>query len=104
MSTDPQAVLGWLREGGYPLEFETARQLRGAGLAVEQGRHCTDPITQKSREVDVVARLMDPMSHGVRVYQVAECKGGATSTSSLSGRGYESSQAWRLSPRNDGRR
>lgn len=71
-----ESILGWLRKGGFPLEYHTVRSLRAAGFRAEQGRHYMDPIqATTNREIDVLA-WMDP-SPGVPVVLVFECKAAA---------------------------
>ena len=76
MPINPDTVLDWLRKGGYPIEYEVARQLRGAGFSVEQGRHYPDTIEAgKSRDVDVLALFRHAESdRTVNVMPVVECK------------------------------
>lgn len=63
----------WLRDGGYPLEYETARMLRLAGWYAEQGRHYSDPRKPDVvRETDIVAEA--PITGPVRFLLVVECK------------------------------
>lgn len=65
----------WLLEQGYPLEFATARILRGAGFDARQGRfyEAVAPEGVRVREIDVLAHLR-PLDPAVAVALVAECK------------------------------
>ena len=83
--TDEQAarelatVEKWLERQGYPLEYETAREFRAAGLRAEQGlyyesREATGAV--KAREIDVLARSERYAIPGVYVAVIAECKRG----------------------------
>jgi Holliday junction resolvase len=72
MPIDPATVLKWLAAAGYPLEYDAARHLRGAGFIAEQGRHFVDPTEGKSREVDVVARAA--ITGETAMVLVVECK------------------------------
>lgn len=68
-------VVAWLRRGGYPLEYETARAFRGVGFPTEQGRVYKDPIEEAThREADVVATLAVTAQPGFDTLVVAECK------------------------------
>lgn len=69
----------WLKRQGYPSEYQTARELRAAGLRAEQGlyyesRDATGAV--KAREIDVLARSEQYAFPGVFVRLIAECKYG----------------------------
>lgn len=68
------AVREWLRGEGYPLEYETAREMARVGYRPWQGRYYRDPETADYREVDVQA--VEPDSGGAHptVWILAECK------------------------------
>ncbi len=68
-----ESILTWLRKGGFPLEYHTARVLRAAGFFADQGQHYLDPVQQgTNRETDVVAWLHEDVP--VLVAMVIECK------------------------------
>ncbi|HTI30284.1 MAG TPA: hypothetical protein VL687_08010, partial [Methylomirabilota bacterium] len=48
----------WLRSQGFALEYEAARHLKAAGFHAVQGRTYQDAATEKTREIDVVARAL----------------------------------------------
>jgi len=65
----------WLSKGGYPLEMQVARHFRDARWRVVQAEFYTDPDTQTSREIDLVAyRQADFDGRVVRMSLVVECK------------------------------
>lgn len=45
----------WLVKEGYPLEYETARELTRAGYKAWQGRYYVDTEDKTHRELDVRA-------------------------------------------------
>ena len=58
MADDPvETVRRWLKEHGYPLEYEAARTLQAAGYRTWQGLHYLDAQSDSptAREIDVVA-------------------------------------------------
>ena len=67
----------WLTKVGYPFELEAGRALRDAGWEVEQGHLYRDPLEDKTREIDVYARLAvgsrDPPV-AAKVSLAVECK------------------------------
>lgn len=82
LPVDAAKVKEWLRGQGYPLEMSTALECVRAGLHVVRSEYYVDPVTQKSREIDVVAWRQGPVvtdgraSAVVRVKLVIECKSG----------------------------
>jgi hypothetical protein len=50
-----ERVSEWLEKHGGPLELRMGHAIRQAGWDVEHGALFTDPITQKVRELDIVA-------------------------------------------------
>ncbi len=70
-----QRVRDWLSRQGYPLEFRTAAEFSKAGFQVRQGDYVQDTISDKLREIDVLADA--PSRHPdqpVRVSYIVECK------------------------------
>jgi hypothetical protein len=68
----------WLNTQGSPLEMRTAAAFRADGFEVTQSTHFTDSETQKSRELDVFARDIDPSHQGILdINFVIECKASA---------------------------
>jgi hypothetical protein len=59
--TSEAAVKKWLVESDYPLlrEMEVAARFRRGGFGVSQSDFYVDPDTEKPREIDVVAEMMD---------------------------------------------
>jgi hypothetical protein len=64
----------WFRSQGYPLEYETARELAKIGLQVRQGVGYLDQDSDidKAREIDIVAEAPPAALAKIRV--VVECK------------------------------
>lgn len=52
-------------------ELKIPKLMRDQGLSCEQGGHCSDPLTQKSREFDIRCRVVQRRSH---VQIAVECK------------------------------
>lgn len=70
-----QVVREWLVREGYPLEYETAREMTRAGYRAWQGRYYVDAEDKTYRELDVRADEPDSLDAPWRpVYVVAECK------------------------------
>jgi hypothetical protein len=66
-------VLAWLDVGGFPLEMKAAAAFRHAGFEVRQSATYADPMTEKGREIDVLAN--DPDLFGfIDLATVVECK------------------------------
>jgi len=82
--TAEEKVRTWLRRQGYPLEYEAARVLRGAGFETIQGWSYRDEDEAgmvRAREIDVLATLtgrepLYPQDEGVssRFSAAVECK------------------------------
>lgn len=82
--TAEEKVRTWLRRQGYPLEYEAARVLRGAGFETIQGWSYRDEDEVgmvRAREIDVLATLtgrepLYPQDDGVgsRFSVAVECK------------------------------
>uniref|UniRef100_C5CLR6 Uncharacterized protein n=1 Tax=Variovorax paradoxus (strain S110) TaxID=543728 RepID=C5CLR6_VARPS len=73
MSEVSSRVLAWLDTGGFPLEMKAAAAFRHAGFEVRQSATYADPVTEKGREIDVLAN--DPDLFGfVDLATVIECK------------------------------
>jgi hypothetical protein len=72
--TDVRAkVLDWLEVTGFPLEMKAASAFRDAGFEVRQSTTYADPLSEKGREIDVLAS--DPDLFGfVDLAAVIECK------------------------------
>ena len=65
----------WLASQGYPLELMVARHFQRTGALVVQSDYYSDPVTQESREIDVVASWHDDIDRiFVRVSVLVECK------------------------------
>jgi len=65
----------WLEAQGYPLEMRVAKAFQIAGARVIQSEYYTDPSTEESREIDVVADWQTRIDNLlVRVSFVIECK------------------------------
>lgn len=72
-------VLNWLHEGGFPLELRVGRLLHAHGWQVHHARAYRDPVTDKSREIDLVATKslsgkIEGKRPSVSVNLVVECK------------------------------
>lgn len=66
-------VLTWLEVTGFPLEMKAASAFRDAGFEVRQSTTYADPLSEKGREIDVLAR--DPDIFGfIDLAVVVECK------------------------------
>lgn len=65
----------WLASQGYPLEMAVAASCFHPGFRVAQGQYFLDPISEKSREIDVLAsREQYQGAAGMEGYIVCECK------------------------------
>lgn len=58
----------WIDSQGYPLEMQVAEALRAAGAFWDHGRVYEDPLTGKSREIDLIG------SFGSGIQLIFECK------------------------------
>lgn len=68
-------VKAWIQTQGFPLEMQVADVFLKAGFRVVQADYYTDPDTQTSREIDVVASAQtDCGKYVIRLNVVAECK------------------------------
>ena len=68
-------VREWLATEGYPLELEVARAFRKAGFRAHHAMMYDDEITNKKREIDVVAtKHFGQDGRWIRVVVVIECK------------------------------
>jgi hypothetical protein len=63
----------WLEKEGFPLEMRSARAFRHAGFEVRQSELYTDPESQSSREIDVIASLRSEIGF-TEVDFFVECK------------------------------
>ncbi len=69
----PSKVRAWLETSGFPLEMQAAAAFREAGFEVRQSTTYADPISEKGREIDVLAN--DPDFLGFTdLATVVECK------------------------------
>jgi hypothetical protein len=69
------SVREWLSREGYPLEYETAREVRRAGFTAWQGLFYEDPETSQPREADVSADEPESPKEPWRPVRLAiECK------------------------------
>ncbi len=69
-----QKTLAWLERQGYPLEMKVASQLRAkTKFQVRQGWYYTDPESEQSREIDVVATASEDYGYAT-VHFAIECK------------------------------
>lgn len=66
-------VRSWLDVSGFPLEMKAAAAFREAGFEVRQSTTFADPVTDKGREIDVLANDPDIMGF-VDLAVVVECK------------------------------
>jgi hypothetical protein len=68
-------IRNWLDDQGYPLEMRVARTFQEHDFRVVQSDYYTDPESEESREIDVVA-WFDKVINGVvtRIVLVIECK------------------------------
>jgi hypothetical protein len=66
-------VENWIKEQGYPLEMKVATAFIDEGFDVRQGSFYLDPESNESREIDVIVRCGDILSH-FDVYFIIECK------------------------------
>jgi hypothetical protein len=66
-------VESWVERQGYALERETAATLNGLWFQSTLGRHYVDVVTDKVREIDLVAEAVVPSSR-VALFAVIECK------------------------------
>ncbi len=70
-------VKKWLLGEGFPFEMGVANAFRQAGFGVQQGTYYLDPVTQKTREIDVVAGTTirgEDTKATIRIDVVVECK------------------------------
>lgn len=68
-------IITWLDEQGYPLEMRTAATLQKRGLRVFQSQYYSDPESEDSREIDIVAFKQKEINDVlIRVSLVIECK------------------------------
>lgn len=68
-------VKAWIQSQGYPLEMRVANAFLKSGLRVVQADYYTDPDTQTSREIDVIASAQsDYGNYVVRLNVIVECK------------------------------
>src|SRR5262245_18375451 len=70
-------VKEWLLKEGFPFEMEVATTLLEKGFAIEQAVYYLDEASQKSREIDVVARTSfysEELNISVTISCVVECK------------------------------
>lgn len=69
----PGKIAKWLRVQGYPLEMTVAATLRREKFYTNQGFYYSDPETNTSREIDIIATKM--VTFGLlQVQFVIECK------------------------------
>jgi hypothetical protein len=66
-------VTNWLDTQGYPLEMKVASKLRKSGFGVRHSVHYSDPETLKSREIDVICKINEPIGLA-NIYFTIECK------------------------------
>ena len=66
-------VRDWLERTGFPLEMAAAASFRRAGFFVRQSSTYSDPQTEKSREIDVLASDSDYLGDFETSF-VIECK------------------------------
>lgn len=71
---EAEALREWLEQGGYPLEYLTAREMTRAGFKAWQGMYYEDPDSGERREFDVRADEPDSLDPWRPVFVVAECK------------------------------
>ena len=69
----PGKIAKWLRGQGYPLEMIVAAALRKENFYTNQGFYYSDPETNTSREIDIIATKMDTFGL-FQVQFVVECK------------------------------
>ena len=68
-----QDVIRWFGETGFPLEMHTARVMHQHGFSVESSAVYSDPETNKSREIDVLAWRRDATAAFACLFPI-ECK------------------------------
>ncbi|MFJ4281132.1 hypothetical protein [Streptomyces massasporeus] len=73
MSSLEDRVRKWLSDQGYPLEMRVARIVGAAGAGWDHGRVYTDPVTEKTREIDLFGYFDGPRQE-LSVHVVFECK------------------------------
>lgn len=66
-------IAKWLETQGYPLEMKVASALSQQGFFVNQSAYYTDPETNTTREIDVIASMRDDIGF-FEVTFVIECK------------------------------
>ena len=72
-------VLEWLRKGGFPLELRVGRLLQKHGWRVHHAKGYRDPVTEKAREIDLVAtralvKEVEGKKPSISLNLVIECK------------------------------
>ena len=68
-----QEVIHWFGKTGFPLEMHTARLMRQRGFSIESSAVYSDPETNKSREIDVLAWRRDASAVYACLFPI-ECK------------------------------
>lgn len=68
-----EKVLKWLKSTGFPLEMAAANAFRAEGFQIRQSSTYTDPETEKSREMDILAVDQDWIG-AIQISYVLECK------------------------------
>jgi hypothetical protein len=70
-----EQVEKWLQEQGYPLEIKVASLFRQSGFSVLQSTYVQDPVSDKSREIDVLAnKRISTLQGTVEFTVIVECK------------------------------
>jgi len=69
----PGKIAKWLKVQGYPLEMTVAAALRKDNFYTNQGFYYSDPETNTSREIDIIATKTDAFGL-FQVEFVVECK------------------------------
>lgn len=70
-------IKDWLKDQGYPLEFQVANELRKNRFNVIQSDYYTDPETGESREMDVIGHIQKKIGEVLfRITIIIECKAG----------------------------
>ncbi len=96
-----QEIRKWLVKVGYPFELRVGRTLRDAGWEVEHGKLYQDPVTGKTREIDIYAKVSGGSSKpsaAITVALAVECKSSIDkpwlifSTKHINPLAYDSSQ------------
>lgn len=76
-----KSVEAFLKKQGFPFEMYVAHELRKAGFdAVYQSILFSDPYTQKTREIDVIAYFTKHLDlhHSIQIKIIIECKHATT--------------------------